>query len=218
MPQLDATTVGERLGLGDDHRVWLAGLEAIGPPAPSPVLPSPSNVFLLFERLGIIGADAADLTRSWPSPDRTPELLWLLERCHRCIVADLGGTSELAPWPSLPRNLGAPGRFFYAYVFLAAVPDVRRWHRQRNIPDDVSWATLADLGRHLPVNRRVHGEGGLDRPLWLRSHFRGAFTSSDGSSSAARGSPTSRPCWSTSRCRFVTATQRSTSISLSRGR
>jgi hypothetical protein len=88
MPQLDATTVGERLGLGDDHRVWLAGLEAIGPPAPSPVLPNPSNVFLLFERLGIIGADAADLTRSWPSPDRTPELLWLLERCHRCIVAD----------------------------------------------------------------------------------------------------------------------------------
>jgi hypothetical protein len=87
----------------------------------------------------------------------------------------LGGTSELAPWPSLPRNLGAPGRFFYAYVFLAAVPDVRRWHRQRNIPDDVSWATLADLGRHLPVNRRVHGEGGLDRPLWLRSHFRGAL-------------------------------------------
>jgi hypothetical protein len=175
MPQLDATTVGERLGLGDDHRVWLAGLEAIGPPAPSPVLPSPSDVFLLFERLGIIGADAADLTRAWPSPDRTQELWWLLERCHRCIVADLGGTSELAPWPSLPRNLGAPGRFFYAYVFLAAVPDVRRWHRQRNIPDDVSWATLADLGRHLAVNRRLHGEGGLDRPLWLRSHFRGAL-------------------------------------------
>ena len=81
----------------------------------------------------------------------------------------------MTPWPALPRSLGAAGRFFYAYVFLAAVPDVRRWHRQRNIPDEVSWATLADMGRHLAVNRRLHGEGGLDQPLWLRSHFRGAL-------------------------------------------
>jgi hypothetical protein len=100
---------------------------------------------------------------------------WLLERCHSRIVSDLGGISEVTPWPSLPRRLGALGRFFYVYVLLAAVPDVRRWHQQRNIADDVSWATLADLGRHLAIYRRRNGEGGFDRLLWLRSHFRGAL-------------------------------------------
>jgi hypothetical protein len=87
----------------------------------------------------------------------------------------LGGTSELAPWPSLPRNSVRLAGSSMPMSSWPRSPDVRRWHRQRNIPDDVSWATLADLGRHLPVNRRVHGEGGLDRPLWLRSHFRGAL-------------------------------------------
>ncbi len=138
-------------------------------------MPSPGEVPFLFERLGIAGADASDLTRARPSPDRTPEMWWLLERCHRCIVADLGGTSDLAPWPALPRSLGAPGRFFYACVFLAAVPDIRRWHRQHNIGNETSWATLADLGRHLAVNRRLYGEGGLASPMWLRAHFRGAL-------------------------------------------
>jgi GNAT-like C-terminal domain/N-acyltransferase N-terminal domain len=175
MPQLDVATVHRRLGLGDDHRAWLDELEAAGPPTPPAALPSPDDVSLLLERLGIARADAADLIGAWPSPDRTPEVWWLLERCHRRIVGDLGQTSALAPWPSLPRSLGALGRLFYAYVFLAAVPDIRRWHRQRAIPDDVSWATLTDLGRHLAVYRRIHGESGLDYPVWLRSHFRGAL-------------------------------------------
>ena len=175
MSQLDAATVVHRLGLGADHRAWLAELEAAGSPTPPPVLPAPGDVTWLFERLGIAHADAADLIRAWPAPDRTPEIWWLLERCRRCIVADLGSTSDFPAWPSLPGNLGALGRFFYAYVFLAAAPDIRSWHQQRNVPDDVSWATLADLGRHLAVYRRLHGEGGLDAPSWLRSHFRGAL-------------------------------------------
>jgi hypothetical protein len=175
MPQLDVAAVRHRLGLGDDHRSWLEELAAAGPLTPPTVLPGPAAAAFLLKRLGVSPADAADLTRAWPSPDRTPEVWWLLARCHRRIVGDLGQTSALAPWPSLPRSLGALGRLFYAYVFLAAVPDVRRWHRQRSIPDDVSWATLADLGRHLAVYRRVHGEGGLEQPSWLRAHFRGAL-------------------------------------------
>jgi GNAT domain-containint protein/N-acyltransferase family protein len=175
MPQLDAATVAQRLGLGDDHRAWLKELEAAGASVPPPALPRSDDLALLFERLGISRVDAADLTKAWPSPDRTPEVWWLLERCHRCIVADLGSIEDPAPWPSLPRSLGMLGRFFYVYAFLAAVPDVRRWHRQHHITDEISWATLADLGRHLAIDRRINGEGGLDRPFWLRAHFRGAL-------------------------------------------
>jgi hypothetical protein len=175
MPRLDAATVGQRLGLGDDHQTWLTELEAAGPPTAPGVLPNPDSVSFLFERLGIAAADTADLIRAWPSPDSTPEVWWLLERCHNRIVADLGRIEDPAPWPFLPKSLGLLGRFFYVYVFLAAVPEIRRWHRKRHISDEISWATLADLGRHLAIDRRVHGEGGLDHPWWLRLHFRGAL-------------------------------------------
>jgi hypothetical protein len=172
--QLDTATVRRRLDLGDDYRTWLEELAAAGPPPLVP-LPGATEIPSLLERLGIAGADAAELTGAWPSPDRTPEVWWLLERCRHCIIRDLGGTSPLGSWPPIPQSLGVLGRLFYAYVFLAAVPDIRRWHQQRDIPDGVSWATLADLGRHLAIHRRIRGHGGLESPSWLRPHFRGAL-------------------------------------------
>ncbi len=76
------------------------------------------------------------------------------------------------------------------FVFLAALPGVRAYHRARAIPDEVSWATLADLGRHVALHRRTHGAVGLDTQAWLTLHFRGALTTWDGCSSSARGSAT----------------------------
>jgi hypothetical protein len=175
MPRLDATAVRRRLGLGEDHRAFLEELAVAGPPGPPADLPGAAELPPLLRRLGVADQDAAALTGALPSPDRTPEAWWLLERCHRRVVADLGGISPLPRWPPLPRHLGAVGRLFYASVFLAAVPDVRAWHRGRGIPDDVSWATLADFGRHLAVVRRLHGEPAADPPAWLRNHFRGAL-------------------------------------------
>jgi GNAT-like C-terminal domain/N-acyltransferase N-terminal domain len=175
MPALDAAAVRRRLGLGEDHRAFLEELAAAGPPGSPAALPGAAELPPLLRRLGVADRDAAALTGALPSPERTPEVWWLLERCHRRMVADLGGIAPLPRWPPLPRHLGAVGRLFYAYVFLAAVPDVRAWHRRRGIPDGVSWATLADFGRHLAVVRRLHGEPGADPPTWLRNHFRGAL-------------------------------------------
>jgi hypothetical protein len=175
MPRLDAAAVRRRLGLGEDHRAFLEELAAAGPPASPVALPAAAELPALLRRLGVADQDAAALAGALPSPDRTPEVWWLLERCHRRIVADLGGIAPLPRWPPLPGILGAHGRLFYASVFLAAVPDVRDWHRRRGIPDDVSWATLADFGRHLAVVRRLHGQPAADPPTWLRNHFRGAL-------------------------------------------
>lgn len=61
------------------------------------------------------------------------------------------------------------------YVFLAALPAVREWHTARGIPDDVSWVTLADLGRHTAIYRRMNGRPGFDEQRWLSLHFRGAI-------------------------------------------
>lgn len=138
-------------------------------------LPAAAEAAPLLGRLGVADQDAAELLAAWPSPDRSPEAWSLLERCHRRLVGDLGRTAPPEPWPRLPGSFGALGRLFYAYVLLAAVPDVRRWHRRHGIPDEVSWATLADLGRQLGLHRRMHGEAGLEVPTWLWSHFTGAL-------------------------------------------
>jgi GNAT-like C-terminal domain/N-acyltransferase N-terminal domain len=139
-------------------------------------LPAAADAAPLLGRLGVADQDAAELIGAWPSPERTPEAWSLLERCHRRLVGGLGRTAVPAdPWPRLPASFGALGRLFHAYVLLAAVPDVRRWHRRHGIPDEVSWATLADLGRQLGLHRRMHGTAGLAAPTWLWSHFTGAL-------------------------------------------
>jgi len=75
----------------------------------------------------------------------------------------------------LPAGLGARGRYVHAGVFLALLPEVRRWHRARAIPDDISWTTLADFGQQVAIHRWLHGTGGLSAAYWLTLHFRGAL-------------------------------------------
>jgi hypothetical protein len=59
--------------------------------------------------------------------------------------------------------------------FLATVPDVRAFHRSRGISDEISWATLADLGRQIAIHRRTHGEFGLETHWWVTTAFTGVI-------------------------------------------
>ncbi|HEX2222161.1 MAG TPA: acyltransferase domain-containing protein [Candidatus Limnocylindria bacterium] len=129
----------------------------------------------LLARLGVPDEDAAEILAAWPSPRRDPEAWALLERCRDTLVGDLGGTGPLPDWPAAPASERGGARYFHVYAYLAALGDVRRWHAARGIPDDVSWASLADLGAHVALHRRIHGVGGLDAPGWLTGHFRGAI-------------------------------------------
>ncbi|WP_370025685.1 acyltransferase domain-containing protein [Planotetraspora sp. GP83] len=65
------------------------------------------------------------------------------------------------------------GPYFYVYVYLAAAPYTRAYHRERGIPEEVSWATLTDLGRHMAMHRRRYGTPGLHAPWWHARHFSG---------------------------------------------
>jgi hypothetical protein len=159
---------------GDEHRSWLDMLEAVGPPPRGLPLPDGASAPAILRRLGVDEIDAAEIMAAWPSPSRDHELWWSLERAYHAFVKDLGGI-EVVRWPDLPGAFGATGRFFYVYLFLAALGDVRAWHERRGIPDDVSWTTLADLGPNLTRDRRLLGEGGLRTSAWLTLHFRGAI-------------------------------------------
>ncbi|HEY3081019.1 MAG TPA: acyltransferase domain-containing protein, partial [Chloroflexota bacterium] len=118
--------------------------------------------------------DVDDLVRLLPTRERSPGLWWLLERCTLALVGGMGALDGGPPFPVLPERHGVP-RYFYVYAFLATLPHVRAFHRAREIPDDVSWLTLADLGRNMAAHRSREGVGGLDFPSWHARHFRGAI-------------------------------------------
>ena len=58
-------------------------------------------------------------------------------------------------------------------AFLETLPDIRRYHQQRGISDEISWATLADLGQQLNVHRRTNGDFGLETHWWMTIHWTG---------------------------------------------
>ncbi|MFI2349131.1 acyltransferase domain-containing protein [Streptomyces sp. NPDC019443] len=102
-----------------------------------------------------------------------PVLRRLLETGVQEMLQDMGRIGGGGELPRMPDDSGAPARCFPVYVFVAALPYVRAYHRERSVPDDVSRHTLADLGRHMTLHRWRRGTGGLLIPGWLGLHFRG---------------------------------------------
>ncbi|WP_350281514.1 acyltransferase domain-containing protein [Kribbella sp. HUAS MG21] len=82
----------------------------------------------------------------------------------RDAIGKLGSEPQFR-MPEDPRNS--------VQAFLDTLPDIRRYHAERGIPDDISWATLADLGQQLKVNRRTHGTYGLETHWWMTIHWTG---------------------------------------------
>ncbi len=118
--------------------------------------------------------DILDIARE----DR-PEALALLEDPSSAAVekvlahlaARLGTADDSIPdlgTPEMPVTeldwLGAMLRF---------VPEVIAWHEDRGIPEAVTQATLADFGRNMSINRRVHHRFGMDTYKWLNHVFSG---------------------------------------------
>jgi hypothetical protein len=135
-------------------------------------LPDRSYLPAIFERLAIAEDDQQEILGAWPSTDS--EVWRSLERAYQTLVGDLGGVAALdLPGPSVEST--PMGRYFFVYVYLAALADARRFHKERRIPDQISWATLADLGRNLKRDRLLLGDGGLRTSGWLTLHFRGSL-------------------------------------------
>jgi hypothetical protein len=137
-------------------------------------LPDRTYLPAIFERLAIALDDQHEILGAWPTPDTEPEVWRSLERAYQTLIDDLGGLASLELAGPLVESTPM-GRYFFVYVYLAALADVRRFHRERRIPDNISWATLADLGRNLVRDRLLLGDGGLRTSGWLTLHFRGAL-------------------------------------------
>ncbi|MFJ4721570.1 acyltransferase domain-containing protein [Streptomyces luteogriseus] len=98
----------------------------------------------------------------------------LLEACIEDLVRDIGETGVEVPLAErVAEAPAALGPYFAVFVFVAALPRTRAYHRERGVPADISRRTLADLGRNMAFHRRRRGSGGVEAPQWLTRHFRG---------------------------------------------
>jgi len=137
-------------------------------------LPDRTYLPAIFELLAIGEEDQQEIQSAWPTPDTDPETWNSLERAYETLVKDIGGFAPVElPGPSVEST--PLGRYFFVYVYLAALADVRRFQVQRRIPDEISWATLSDLGLNLKRDRLLLGDGGLRTSGWLTLHFRGSI-------------------------------------------
>ncbi|MFG1945789.1 acyltransferase domain-containing protein [Nonomuraea sp. NPDC048826] len=153
----------------DRTAAWVAGLAADDSPDVEIVLP---DALTLLD-LGVPHEEVNEILALAGTFRADPELWWLLERCARLLVRGVGAIEDPFDLPYLPAGLGAAGRYLHLFAFVATLPYVRAYHRERGVPADVSRHTLADLGRNVAVHRRRHGVGGVIQPFWIKLHFRG---------------------------------------------
>ena len=97
----------------------------------------------------------------------TPAVAQVLEH----LSARLGSADASLPQletPELP-----VGEFDWIGAMLRFTTELLAWHADRNIPEEISRATLADVGRNMAISRRVHHRFGMDTYKWLNHLFSG---------------------------------------------
>ncbi|MFE9095071.1 acyltransferase domain-containing protein [Streptomyces sp. NPDC007264] len=158
-----------------DARVaaWLRDLESEGEAPAEAVLPDADELPDVLLDLSVPHEDINELVALRARLGRDTEAMTLLARCLTRFVRDMGEIGRSWEPPPFPESAGELGRLFHVYLFVAALPHVRAYHRERGVSDAVSRRTLADLGRHVAVHRRRCGTPGLLFPWWIALPFHG---------------------------------------------
>ncbi|MFF4254554.1 acyltransferase domain-containing protein [Streptomyces sp. NPDC001663] len=137
------------------------------------MLPDADELAEVLVDLAVPHEDINELVRMGRRVIDDPELKRVLERSVEELVQNMGEVGSPVDLPELDWAAGPLQRCFPVYVFVAALPYTRAYHRARGVPDDVARRTLADLGRNMAVHRRRYGRAGVQAPWWLVHHFRG---------------------------------------------
>lgn len=118
------------------------------------------------DALGFSADDATDVLAAAAAALERPADLTAIDAAAARLVARIGvlPPSDGSPvWEGLAvSDDGA----LPLLALLATAPAVAAFHASRNVPADVSAATLADLGQQTRVHRLVHGSFGLGTYAW----------------------------------------------------
>jgi hypothetical protein len=163
---MSPSKVQRKLGLSDEMMLWLERIERASS-SPGPQLPNDREAAQLMERLGVEPVDQGYTLAARLNPDEQPELWWVLDRIYHGMLANMGRGEPVdgfKGWSAFPASAGPFGMHLYVWLFLAVVPEVRHFHTERRIPDDISWESLKVLGRGMSTHRSMIGMSGLG--LW----------------------------------------------------
>lgn len=160
-------------GLGPEYANWLESLARLGPPPGGLFVPLDAPA--LLEQLRFEPEDRPATLAALQSVSSSPEWRWLLECAVNAVHTDISDIEGMRPMPNLPADLGAVARCFWIVVFLCATPAIREWHRAHAVSDQMSWDSLADLGRHVRLYRERNATTGLDTQRWISLTFRGGL-------------------------------------------
>ncbi len=169
---LDVNEVERQLYLPPNTLTWLPSVDLpVG--SAGPMLPDDAKAAELLERLGVDPVDRSTTLAARPDPLEHSALWWVLDRAYRALRVGMGVPPAGGGWPALPVETGSVGRHLYVWVGLAALPYVRRYHSDRDVSDEISWASLATLGEELASARRVTGLAGLEATWGMPRIFSG---------------------------------------------
>lgn len=121
---------------------------------------------LTLDYLGVGPDDRADCLAVLETP-LSPAAM----KVHDYLLESLGSAD--APVPELGTDEVPVVELDWLRAMMDFVPTILAWHAERNIPESVSRATLADFGRNMAINRRVHNRFGMDTYKWLNQVFSG---------------------------------------------
>jgi hypothetical protein len=152
---------------------WLDHLDAIGPPPAPPVVPTGDDLAEILRYVEVPTRAFDPILRLRHEIDRDPDLRWLLDRSVHSLLLEMDRSVRPPAFPRLPDEVGDIAPWFFMYVFAAITPYTRELNAQRGIPDAITQATLADIGRHVLIHQAQHQSLGLSGPGWLMLHARG---------------------------------------------
>jgi hypothetical protein len=156
------------------HPAFCASLTELAAVEPADVaLPDAATARAWLDALGVAAPVADHVVDLLPAIARDADAWWLVTRCAAQLAERIDAPAFVRPrWPSLERADDALAPYVYVAAFLAAVPGIARWYRDRGVDEGIMWHTLGDLGIRMRIRARTRGRPGLDtEQRWLTQHF-----------------------------------------------
>ena len=145
---------------------------------PSLATPSLATLPVLLDHLGVEDQDRGPITELVDQVHRDADLLAEVHRLTALLTPYIGQWQDTWERPGFllsdERDEVMAGGLPLC-ALLATASQVHAHHLARGISDDVSWASLADLGQQVTKHRLVRGATGLTQTNWLRNVWAGDF-------------------------------------------
>ncbi len=130
-------------------------------------------------RLGLRPEDMTDALESAAALRGSPTARAEVDRLADAVRRTVGrfpGEPDREPFPAYDGEADPHGVGVLAlWALVTTAPDLVAFHSGRGIPDDVSAATLRELGQQLHVHRLTFGEFGLHTFGWLAHTWSGSL-------------------------------------------